>query len=148
MPMIKTDKDVVSTVEGEGCLDLHPIADKRILLVDDDPDMLGLAKQLLQANGATVYCAENGEEALNILNRRSLDLMVTDLNMPGLNGLELASKASSIVPGMPIVITTGDITPEIPRLAAEAGAKAVITKPFHPNELIAVIKNVALKSIV
>lgn len=89
---------------------------QEILLVDDDCDCLAIVKLLLEQAGMTVQCASSGEEGLLLLKNRLFLLMITDFNMPGLDGLNLARKSSKIASRMPIIMTTGNMSPELPRL--------------------------------
>jgi CheY-like chemotaxis protein len=79
------------------------------------------------------------------LAKKAFQLMITDYNMPGLNGLELAPKALAIAPNMPIIMCTGAISAEIPRLAEAAGITSVLGKPFSPGKMLRLIKSVTGK---
>ena len=92
--------------------------DSGVLFVDDDRDILKLATTFFESLGMAVHCAASGEEALGKVRERRFCLMVTDLNMPGLDGLQLARRVREIAPDMPVVMGTGDTSPEIARLAA------------------------------
>ena len=111
-----------------------------ILLVDDDRDILHLVRNLLETEGMTVRCAETGEEALCELREKTFHLLITDLNLPGLDGFALASKASSLAPRMPIIMITGNLSSMIPSLAMEAGITTILAKPFHANELLEAVR--------
>ncbi len=111
-----------------------------VLVVDDDHYMLELATCFFESKGIDVHCAANGEEALRKLRERAFLLMLTDFNMPGMDGLELAGKARVIAPDMTVVMGTGDTSPEIARLAAEAGIVRVFSKPFHIAKVLAMIR--------
>lgn len=111
-----------------------------ILLVDDDTEYLRQLRNFLVREGISVHCAENGEIAIAMMQSISIDLMITDLNMPGLNGFELALKSQELAPHIPIIMSTGDISPEISQIAAESGITAVLSKPFHPHELLEAVK--------
>lgn len=115
---------------------------KEILLVDDDRDCQGLIKNLLENEGMKVHCAARGAEALRKMKEMSFHLMITDFNMPGMDGMELARKALEIAPDMPIIMITGDILPEIPRLADEAKIKKVLAKPVHPIKILKAVRDV------
>ena len=67
-------------------------------------------------------------------------MMITDFNMPGMNGLDLSRKAREIAPAMPIAMSTGDKSPKICRLAKEAGIVEVFAKPFNFEEIVAIIR--------
>jgi len=118
---------------------------KEILVVDDDCDCLVLVRLILEQAGMTVHCAASGEEVLPQIANESFSLMITDLNMPRLNGLELARKALAIAPCMPVVLVSGDITAEIPSMAAEAGIVKILAKPFHPEELLETVRSLVVR---
>jgi two-component system capsular synthesis sensor histidine kinase RcsC len=113
-----------------------------ILIVDDDTETLRLAKEILETGGLTVRCAASGEEALLVLQGNAFSLMITDLTMPGMDGFALGRRVAVIAPFMPIVMMTGDIAPEIPRLAEEAGIRAVLSKPFLPEQILEAVEEV------
>jgi two-component system, cell cycle response regulator CpdR len=113
-----------------------------ILVVDDDRIMLGLVKRILEREGIVVHCVASGEEALEQIKEKTFSLMITDLNMPGLNGLELARRGLEIAPQMPIIMDTGGISPKITRQAKEIGISKVLAKPFLAKELLETIREV------
>ena len=113
-----------------------------ILVVDDDRIFLGLVKRILEREGFAAHCVESGEEAIAQIKERTFSLMITDFNMPGLNGLELARKGLEIAPQMPIIMNTGRISPIIIRLAKEIGIAKVLSKPFLTSELMKTIRDV------
>lgn len=116
-----------------------------ILVVDDDRNSLYFVKHLLENEGIKVQCAECGEEALLKIKERPFLLMITDLNMPGIDGFELSRKAREIAPHMPIIMNTGDTSPQIPHLAVEAGITMVLVKPFHLQEMLKMVEKVVGK---
>ncbi len=111
-----------------------------ILVVDDDRFILNLVIFFFESVGLEVHCAANGEEALRKIGERPYMLMITDLNMPGMDGLELARKARLMAPSMPILLGTGSVSPEIPCLALEAGIDTVFTKPYNLTEVLATVQ--------
>ena len=113
---------------------------QEILVVDDDCDNLSLIRQILEMSDITVVCAANAEDALLNLTGKTFHLMITDRNMPGLDGFALALKASVLAPLMPIIMMTGDISPEVPRLAKESGISTVLGKPFRPERILEAIR--------
>ena len=114
---------------------------KCILVVDDDPDYLRLFRNFLVQEGFSVQCATSGEEALSILKDSSIHLMITDLNMPKMNGIELAKKALILLPFMPIILHSGSISPELPLLAEVVGISRVLAKPVNPCAMLEAIRN-------
>ena len=111
-----------------------------VLIVDDEQRILELATFFLTREGVEVHCAADGEEALSKIRKRTFTMMITDLNMPGMNGLELTKKAREIAPAMPIAMSTGDESPEICRQAKEAGTIKTFTTPLNFDEVVAIIR--------
>jgi CheY-like chemotaxis protein len=122
--------------------------DSGILLVDDDVIALALLKECFHQRGISIQCAENGENALQLMQQRPFALLLTDLQMPGMDGLELARKARRLVPNLPIVLCTGAATPEICALADQIGIARVVRKPIRFSELFAIIGSVASRNAV
>jgi CheY-like chemotaxis protein len=100
-----------------------------ILLVDDDPDVRDYAASVLEQLGYGVVRAGDGETALGLLEReRDIDLLFTDVVMPGLNGFEVARIAQDVRPGLPVLFASGyatDLTP----------AGRLLKKPYRPAQL-------------
>jgi two-component system cell cycle response regulator CpdR len=115
---------------------------KDILVVDDDKIMLGLVKRILVRAGFEAHCVSSGEEALAQMRERTFSLMITDYNMPGLNGIELSKKGLEIAPHMPIIMDSGGLSPKVSRQALAIGISKVLAKPFLPDELLETIRNV------
>jgi two-component system, cell cycle response regulator CpdR len=135
----------LSFQDGNFLLDYRVKAVKQmedILVVDDDKIMLEAVKRILEREGIVAHCVASGEEALEKMKERTFSLMITDLNMSGLDGLELARKGLAIAPQMPIIMDTGAISPKIIRLAKEIGIAKVFGKPFIVKELLETIREV------
>ena len=113
-----------------------------ILVVDDDRIILELFKRILENEGFVAHCVASGEEAINQIKERTFSLMITDFNMPGLNGLELARKGLELAPQMPIIMDTGSLSPKITLMAKEIGISRVLAKPFLPAELMKSVREV------
>ena len=113
-----------------------------ILVVDDDRVILEAVKRILEREGIVAHCVANGEEELAQIKEKNFSLMITDLNMPGLDGLELARKGLEIAPQMPIIMDTGRISPKIIRVAKEIGITKVLAKPILVKELLETIREV------
>jgi CheY-like chemotaxis protein len=102
----------------------HPA---RILLVDDDPLVLGTVAEQLEDLGHKVLSASGGTDALAILRaRQAVDLMITDLAMPGMNGLTLIREAREVQPRLPAILLTGYAN-ELSRLAPQEPNRTVYT---------------------
>jgi CheY-like chemotaxis protein len=111
----------------------------KILLVDDDQYILHLVKNLLEQEGMSVQCAANGAEALAVMKQKTFDLMITDFEMPGLDGLSLTRQATVIAPDMPVIMMTGNVSSELPHMAKKAGVAKVLGKPFNCKALLEII---------
>lgn len=117
---------------------------KHILVVDDEEDILELVRYHLDREGYLVTCAATGEEALKKARSTSLDLLVLDLMLPGMDGLEVARrlKGESNTRDLPIVMLTAKGEESDVVAGLELGADDYVTKPFSPRVLIARIKAV------
>ena len=113
----------------------------RILAIDDTKTLLNLLCMTLRNAGHQVAEAENGEEGLQRFEEFKPDLVITDLNMPTMNGLELirALRKLPSLTGLPIVFLTTESNDALKQEAKSAGATGWITKPFKPEQLIAVV---------
>ncbi|MCX7372980.1 MAG: response regulator [Alphaproteobacteria bacterium] len=110
----------------------------RVLLVDDEPEVLSVTGQGLKDRGHGVHTAAGGLEALGALETGlAPDLLVTDLSMPGLDGLALIERARRLRPGLPAILLTGFVAEAQDNLeqAAESGPIAVLRKPITPEAL-------------
>ena len=117
---------------------------KRLLVVDDEPNLLRAVAAVLRAEGYEVVTARNGREALVRVAESVPDLIISDIRMPGMDGYQLAgqlrsSQRTALVPL--VFLTAKDETAD--RVEGfRSGVDAYITKPFEPDELIAVIHNI------
>lgn len=117
---------------------------KRIMTVDDSPTVRMVLNEALSGAGYQVVEASNGQDALDKLHDTDIDLLVTDLNMPTMCGVELIQQVRN-KPGnrfMPIIMLTAESQPEKKDAGKKAGASGWITKPFLPEQLLSVIKMV------
>ena len=117
---------------------------KKILIVDDAVTMRQLLAATLKSAGYNVVDASNGKEALEKLGSVRFNLIITDLNMPVMDGITFIKevKKSSIHKFTPIVMLTTESSAAKKDEGKKAGAKAWIVKPFKPNELLAVVKKI------
>ena len=112
-----------------------------ILTVDDSPSIRQMIKVVLGPVGHTVHEAGDGAQGLDKAKSVKMDLVITDLNMPVMNGLELikALRNTPTLVGLPIVFLTTESDDAIKQQAKAAGATGWITKPFKPEQLLAVV---------
>jgi len=112
-----------------------------ILIVDDDNRILKLLKQFLQQNNFLVSAATSAKEAFELLENFIFDLIILDVMMPEITGLEFAEKIKAAGKTLPIIMLTALSEQEDRIKGLEAGAKDYITKPFEPRELLLRINN-------
>lgn len=122
--------------------------DHGILLVDDDPLFLMLLTKCFLQQGMAVHCADNGGDALHIIRERSIALLVTDLQMTGMSGLELAGKARDMFPDLKIVLCSGALTPEVCNQAEKNGITQVMHKPVRFVELLTIVKELVSQHLI
>lgn len=115
---------------------------KRVMAVDDSATVRQVLQMTLEGAGYEVVEAVDGKDALDKLGRTSVDMMVTDLNMPNMDGIDLIRHVRQS-PGnrfMPIIMLTTESQPEKKQEGKAAGASGWIVKPFKPEQLLAVIR--------
>ncbi len=112
----------------------------KILVVDDEPSMREFLVILLHKNGYGAHAAASGAEALTLLRQRHFDLIVSDIRMPDLSGLDLLENVKQQDLSIPVVLITAYASPEDAVLAMKNGAYDYITKPFKVDDILSVIK--------
>jgi DNA-binding response OmpR family regulator len=105
--------------------------------VEDDDVIRGLVRAILERGGLRVVEAIDGEEALELAERASPDLVLLDVNLPGIDGPEVCRRLRAAGATLPIVMVTGAADEDDRRRGLEAGADAYLTKPFRPADLLA-----------
>lgn len=117
---------------------------KRIMTIDDSPSLRQMVALTLENAGYEVVEACDGRDAVAKLGGREYHLFVTDLNMPGMDGIELTRKLRSMPEYrfVPIVLLTTESTQEKKMQGKAAGATGWIVKPFQPADLLATVKKV------
>jgi CheY-like chemotaxis protein len=114
-----------------------------ILIVEDTGLTLQLLYYLLQRRNHTVYKATNGFEAMDNLLENSIDLIITDIHMPEMDGLSLLEKIRSNeqLQGLPVIVLTASGLESIEKMAFEKGATAFLTQPFSSVELERIVSD-------
>lgn len=117
---------------------------KRILTVDDSPTVREMLKTTLENAGFDVIQANDGQEALNLLATETVQMLITDLNMPKLDGISLIRQVRKNQERrfMPIIMLTTESQEEKKREGKTAGASGWIVKPFKPAQLLSVVRMV------
>jgi DNA-binding NtrC family response regulator len=118
---------------------------KTILLVDDEPDILKFLVEMLGKSGYATIPKPDAESALSIIRKgMQIDLVITDIRMPGMSGLELTTILRQILPSVPIIMLTGYGNVETYLKSMNSGVFEYVTKPIQARELRRIVKT-ALK---
>jgi two-component system, chemotaxis family, chemotaxis protein CheY len=117
---------------------------KRILVIDDSESMRVLVTLILESAGYKVQQAIDGADALNVLDGRDFNLILTDLNMPNMDGISLIAHVRTLdrYKAIPIIMLTTESLTLFKERARSVGATGWIVKPFVGDELLSVIKKV------
>lgn len=121
------------------------MSDRRILVVDDDPDIRGLVRELLDRRGFLVTEAQDGQEALRAFYTERPDLVVLDVAMPGLDGWQTLERIRELS-DVPVVMLTAKATELEKTRGLRAGADDYVTKPFGRQELLARVEALLRRS--
>ncbi len=113
---------------------------KRILVVDDDKFFRKVINKLLSGHGYDIVSASGGEEALEILQMQTFDLMISDINMLPMNGMELLEKSRAAYPEMGVIMLTGHDEIEVALDAMKKGAFDFLVKPLQVNDLYSTVQ--------
>ncbi len=117
---------------------------RRVLIVDDNPNMSNLLSDMLEVFDFSSQRAADGEEALSLLNREDFSLLITDLRMPRMTGLELLKAVKDKYPKLPVVVITGYSTEATERELVSAKADGFLNKPFRMNDIESVLRKFSL----
>src|SRR5512145_179986 len=118
----------------------------KILVVDDSPQISKALSDLLSASGYSVRTAPSAERALQILESATFDLIITDLKMTGMTGIDLAKQVLQKTPGLPVVILTGFGDMDSVVNALRLGVADYLKKPFSIDEVTSVVEREIAKS--
>lgn len=112
-----------------------------VLTVDDSPSIRQMIKMVLGPAGHTIIEAADGAEGLAKAKGQALNLVITDLNMPVMDGIEMIKQLRTVpsMTGVPIVFLSTESDDGVKQRAKAAGATGWITKPFNPDQLLAVV---------
>ena len=120
---------------------------KTVMIVDDDVDQREYLTVILQSNGLQVISFENAHKALSaIRDKTSIDIVITDLQMPHMNGLQFVEALRKILPGIPVIVLTGHASVETYFKSFGLGVLEYINKPIDESEVIRIVKLVINKA--
>jgi len=123
------------------------ISSKHILIVDDSQDLTHVIADFLGMYGYRVSTARDGHDALECMNSEHIQVVVSDIHMPRMDGFTLMGEIKAKYPKVPIVLITGFSISEAQKLAFDRGADAFVAKPFKLKELKSVIESVSQEGI-
>ncbi|MBW1637243.1 MAG: response regulator, partial [Deltaproteobacteria bacterium] len=114
-----------------------------ILIVDDEPNYLVVLSELLQDEGFEVFTAPDGEQGLRIVNDVDLDIIITDMQMPGMDGIQFMLKIKEKLPDLPVIVITAYAEVDTAVDAMQIGGFSYLAKPFSSDELIVSLRKAA-----
>lgn len=116
---------------------------KKILVVDDEPAITKLVELMLSVKGYEVIAAEDGKKGLEMFKTENPDLVITDIVMPDMEGIELVRSLIKIKKNLPIIVMSGNPTgTQFLKIASMLGAHSTLNKPFSSSELLSLISNI------
>ena len=117
-----------------------PSGHESILVVDDEPSLLVLTEKILTTSGYTVFCAESSEQALEILKGNSVDLLLSDIIMPNVDGYQLASQVAKLYPKIKIQMVSGFSDNQKIDLVNESLHQRRLSKPLDSHNLLTTVR--------
>lgn len=117
-----------------------------ILVIDDQRSIRSTLKDILELEGHEVELAENGKEGVDMLSKGKYDILLTDIKMPEMDGMEVLEKAVEIAPGMPVIMISGHGSIDTAVESIKKGAYDFIEKPIDLNRLLITVKNAVEKN--
>lgn len=115
---------------------------KKMLIVEDNPHMANLLSDILDIFEFKSIQANDGEEALKYLKSQNFDMVITDIKMPKLNGVELLKSIKESVPDLPVIVITAYEKPSTQKEVYAAKADGFLTKPFTVKQIEELLKKV------
>jgi len=107
----------------------------RILIIEDDEEMRSLLKDSMEEEGFETDSVSNGSDGLRKLVKESFNLIITDIRMPGLTGLDILPGIKKLQPEVPVIVITAFGSEEVYRRSIGRGAAGYLEKPIHTNKL-------------
>ena len=130
--------------------DIHAKGEKgkpltRVLIIDDEPNLLYSTKSILEANDYHCTIADGGEAGLNVLNNMPVDIVLLDLSMPEIDGYEVLEQIHQRKIDVDVIIVSGEASFDNATRVFRNGALDFLSKPYKPQQLISILKNIAHK---
>jgi len=112
-----------------------------ILVIDDERSMREFLSIMLEREGYSVVTKDNGNDALDFIRNDDYDLIITDIKMPKMSGIDILRESITLYPNTPVIMITAFASTEVAVEAMKLGAYDYITKPFNVDEIKIIIKN-------
>ncbi len=119
----------------------------KILIIEDDHELRNALRRTLEVNGYEVGMASDGRQGLEEIAVNRPDIVLTDIFMPGMEGLETIRALATNYPGLPVVVMTGSLDPLFIELSIRFGALQGLNKPFSADELLMTIEKALMTEI-
>jgi DNA-binding response OmpR family regulator len=132
---VPASRGASSSLPRRSVQELTPVGGVSVLVIDDEPDMREMLAFSLPSNEFEVVTADGGRAAVELLGTRRFDVAITDLKMPGMNGVETVSALRELDPDMEVIVATGYSSLETALACMKHGAYDYIRKPYDMNEL-------------
>jgi CheY-like chemotaxis protein len=114
----------------------------KILVVDDSKELTEVIHEYMETCGFTVETTTESTDALRLIAANGYDVIISDIHMPVIDGLELMGLIKNRYPDLPVVLITGYSISEARKIAMEKGADAFVAKPFHMKEILDVVTDI------
>jgi len=115
----------------------QPSPPATVLVVDDNKDMVDILTRLLSHHGLTVLCAYGGRECLEVVRSRPIDVVILDVMMPEMNGLEVCRELKRLSPSLPVILLTARDDMTTRAAGMDLGVSEFVAKPFNNRDLLA-----------
>ena len=141
--LVHEDPAVVESPTSSNPIE-ETVMTKRILTIDDSKTIRDMLRMTLVDAGYEVLQAVDGQDGVDVMDRETVDLVITDINMPRMNGYEVVRNLRDrpALKGLPILVLTTESDVDKKNLAREAGATGWMVKPFDPDRLVATVRKV------
>lgn len=118
------------------------IVRRKILIIDDEVDLLVLVKEILEEKGYQVFCAANGADGIRLNKRENPDLIILDVHMPGMDGIKTLRRIRKHDSDVRVVFMTSDSDPDLIRDTAALDVSEYLSKPFDNEQLVRVVDRI------
>ena len=143
LPALQT-VEPIREEEGKTIIEEKLGGTETLLVIEDEKALSELVRLLLETKGYKVHTAQDGNEAIEVYKRykEEIDIVLTDMGLPGMVGAEVFKKLKEINPNVSVIFCSGSNEPDIKSELSKAGAKGFIQKPYNPNELLRKLREV------